>query len=62
MISDVDMLCKLGKIKYQLMKTDPLRFFVRAFMAGAYLGLAAILSYTLGAKYGIASSHCQFPL
>ncbi|WP_270640418.1 formate/nitrite transporter family protein [Longibaculum muris] len=49
MISDVDMLCKLGKIKYQLMKTDPLRFFVRAFMAGAYLGLAAILSYTLGA-------------
>lgn len=48
MISDVDMLCKLGKIKYQLMKTDPLRFFVRAFMAGAYLGLAAILSYTLG--------------
>ena len=33
MISDVDMLCKLGKIKYQLMKTDPLRFFVRAFVA-----------------------------
>ncbi|MFR7592837.1 MAG: formate/nitrite transporter family protein [Longibaculum sp.] len=49
MISDVDVLCKLGNIKYNLMKNDPFRFFVRSFMAGAYLGLAAILSYTLGA-------------
>lgn len=49
MISDIDVLCKLGNIKYNLMKNDPLRFFVRSFMAGAYLGIAAILSYTLGA-------------
>lgn len=49
MISDIDVLCKLGRIKYNLMKTDPLRFFIRSFMAGAYLGIAAILSYTLGA-------------
>lgn len=49
MIGDIDTLCKLANIKYNLMKNDPLRFFVRAFMAGAYLGLAAILSYTLGA-------------
>ena len=49
MISDIDVLCKLGNIKYNLMKNDPFRFFIRAFMAGAYLGIAAILSYTLGA-------------
>lgn len=49
MFSDIDVLSKLGKVKYNIMKTDPLRFFVRSFMAGAYLGAAAILSYTLGA-------------
>lgn len=49
MFSDIEVLSKLGKIKYNIMKTDPLRFFVRSFMAGAYLGAAAILSYTLGA-------------
>lgn len=49
MFSDIDILCKLGKVKYNIMKTDPKRFFVRSFMAGAYLGAAAILSYTLGA-------------
>lgn len=49
MFSDIEVLCKLGRVKYNIMKTDPLRFFVRSFMAGAYLGAAAILSYTLGA-------------
>jgi len=49
MFGDIEILSKLGKIKYNIMKTDPLRFFVRSFMAGAYLGAAAILSYTLGA-------------
>lgn len=49
MFSDIDVLCKLGKVKYNIMKKDPVRFFVRSFMAGAYLGAAAILSYTLGA-------------
>ncbi|MCI9050285.1 MAG: formate/nitrite transporter family protein [Coprobacillus sp.] len=49
MFSDIEVLSKLGKVKYKIMKTDPLRFFARSFMAGAYLGAAAILSYTLGA-------------
>lgn len=49
MFSDIEVLCKLGNIKYNIMKKDPVRFFVRSFMAGAYLGAAAILSYTLGA-------------
>ncbi|MEG0593338.1 MAG: formate/nitrite transporter family protein [Coprobacillus sp.] len=49
MFSDIEVLSKLGNIKYEIMKKDPLRFFVRSFMAGAYLGAAAILSYTLGA-------------
>ena len=49
MFRDIEVLSKLGKIKYNLMKNDPLRFFVRSFMAGTYLGMACILSYTLGA-------------
>lgn len=49
MFGDIELLSKLGKVKYKIMKTDPLRFFTRSFMAGAYLGAAAILSYTLGA-------------
>ncbi len=48
-MSDIEILGKLGHIKYEIMKKDPLRFLTRAFMAGAYLGAAAILSYTLGA-------------
>lgn len=49
MFSDIEVLSKLGKIKYNLMKNDPIRFTTRAIMAGVYLGLACILSYTLGA-------------
>ena len=37
MIGDIETLCKLANIKLNLMKTDPKRFFVRAFMAGACL-------------------------
>lgn len=48
-MTDIDILSKLGHIKYDIMKKEPVRFFTRAFMAGAYLGAAAILSYTLGA-------------
>ena len=33
MIGDIETLCKLANIKINLMKTDPKRFFVRAFMA-----------------------------
>ena len=49
MFSDIEVLSKLGKVKYKIMKTDPLRFFARSFMAGAYLGAAAILSFSVGA-------------
>lgn len=49
MFGDIDLLTKLAMVKYDIMKKDPLRFFMRSIMAGAYLGVAAILSYTLGA-------------
>jgi Formate/nitrite family of transporters len=58
MFGDIEVLSKLGKIKHNIMKTDPLRFFMRSFMAGAYLGSAAVLSYTLGAmlqSHGVAA-------
>lgn len=49
MFNDIETLCNAGISKCQMAKNDPKRFFVRAFMAGAYLGVAGILSYTLGA-------------
>lgn len=58
MYSDIDVLCQLARAKQSILKDSPLRFFMRAFMAGAYLGVAAILSYTLGAllqDYGAIS-------
>ncbi|RHM60886.1 formate/nitrite transporter family protein [Coprobacillus sp. AF33-1AC] len=33
--------------KYEMCKNDPFRFFMRSIVAGLYLGLATILSYTL---------------
>lgn len=50
-MSDVEVLSQIGKSKIQMMKDDPLRFFTRAILAGLYLGIAAIISYTLGALF-----------
>lgn len=49
MFKDIEILDDLGLIKCTLAKRDPLRFFTRAWIAGAYLGTTAILSYTLAA-------------
>lgn len=49
MYNDIELLCNLAKEKHNVMKQTPFKFFMRAFLAGAYLGVAAILSYTLGA-------------
>lgn len=51
MFKDIEILDDLGLIKRTLAKKDPLRFFTRAWIAGAYLGAAAILSYTLTALF-----------
>ena len=49
MSNDVETISTIGKTKYNMMKDEPIRFFLRSIMAGLYLGVAAILSYTLGA-------------
>ena len=49
MCNDIELLCDLAKAKHDMMKHKPFKFFMKAFLAGAYLGVAAILSYTLGA-------------
>lgn len=49
MFKDIEALSQAGLGKYQLMKEHPLQFFIKSIMAGAYLGVAAILSYVLGA-------------
>lgn len=49
MFKDIEVLSQLGVGKYQLMKTHPTQFLLKSIMAGAYLGVATILSYTLGA-------------
>lgn len=46
-MSDFELLKKLAIIKYNMSKDDPFRFFIRSIVAGLYLGMATILSYTL---------------
>lgn len=46
-MSDFELLKSLAMTKYNLLKKDPFRFFIRSIVAGLYLGLATILSYTL---------------
>ncbi len=50
-MNDVEVLSQIGKSKCQMMKDEPWRFFTRAVLAGLYLGIAAIISYTLGALF-----------
>lgn len=44
---DFHLLNEISLSKYKMCKEDPFRFFVRSIVAGLYLGLAMILSYTL---------------
>lgn len=44
---DFHLLNEIALSKYKMCKNDPFRFFVRSIVAGLYLGLASILSYTL---------------
>ena len=43
---DYELLEKAAMTKYKMSKKDPFRFFIRSIVAGLYLGLATILSYT----------------
>ena len=43
-----EMLSDLGIKKYEMCRDEPGRFFARAIVAGLYLGIATILSVTLG--------------
>lgn len=43
-----EVLVNLGLAKYKMCKEETGRFFVRSIVAGLYLGVATILSYTLG--------------
>lgn len=45
---DREILVNLGLKKYKMCKEEPKRFFIRSIVAGLYLGMATILSYTLG--------------
>lgn len=48
-VMDHDLLVNLGLTKYKVFTEEPKKFFVRSIVAGLYLGVATILSYTLGA-------------
>lgn len=45
---DRELLVDKGLEKYNMCQEDPQRFFMRSIVAGLYLGMATILSYTLG--------------
>ena len=46
-----EMLSDLGIKKYEMCRDEPGRFLARSVVAGLYLGLATILSTTLGRFY-----------
>lgn len=46
-MSDFELLNGLALSKYKMAQNDPFRFFIRSIVAGLYLGMATILSYTL---------------
>lgn len=45
---DLELLEEAGLKKVKLSKSEPFKYFLRAVMAGFYLGVASILSYSLG--------------
>ena len=45
MWNDIDNITKAGISKIEMAKSDSFQFFMRSFMAGAYLAIAAILSF-----------------
>lgn len=45
---EFETICNIAMDKYHMTKKDPFRFFIRSLLAGLYLGLATILSFTLG--------------
>ena len=51
MWNDIENITKIGIGKIEMSKKDPFRFFMRSFMAGAYLAMAGILSFSLGALF-----------
>lgn len=48
---DIENITKAGFTKIEMAKAQPFRFFMRSCMAGGYLAIAAILSYSLGALF-----------
>lgn len=48
-ISDVEIISKSARNKYELSKNSPRKYITRAIVAGFYLVVAIILSYTIGA-------------
>ena len=51
MWKDIENITTIGLGKIEMAKSNPFKFFMRSFMAGAYLAMAAILSFSLGALF-----------
>ena len=51
MWNDIENITKIGITKIEMATAQPFKFFMRSCMAGAYLAMAAILSYSLGALF-----------
>lgn len=50
-MNELQTMNEIGLTKINMAKNDPFRFFMKAILAGFYLGGAMILSYTLGALF-----------
>jgi nitrite transporter NirC len=51
MFKDIETINNIALSKYTMMKNKPFKFFMKSIMAGIYLGIACILSYTLAAMF-----------
>ena len=51
MFKDIEYITKIGITKIEMAQKDVFKFFMRSFMAGVYLAMAAILSFSLGALF-----------
>lgn len=52
----LDYVVKLAKSKKQMLDTNPMQYFIRAALAGIYIGFIIVLCFKLGNFF----SHCRF--
>ncbi len=56
----LDYVVKLAKSKKQMLDTNPMQYFIRAALAGIYIGFIIVLCFKLGNFFHIADSPATY--